>query len=243
MAKIPVCVVSFHPLVFPTVRTALAAPDFEVVEERVSPEGRARERGVPPPSASVYVVEGHLRATLTEAEISRVKSVSASSRVLVIGESFEDANAFSFLRMGAKGLLTFNQVTDQLPRAIRAVVDGGFWVPRLLLARFVEAAATASARNRAEPGDFASLTPRERQVLDGILDNLSSKEIATRLRISERGVKFHISNLLAKNRVRRRSDLVLLFLNSSKSSEEDSGAAGEESPAPDTTGPSAPRSE
>jgi DNA-binding CsgD family transcriptional regulator len=46
-------------------------------------------------------------------------------------------------------------------------------------------------------------------VLEALLENLSNKEIADRLHISERTAKFHVSNLLAKFRLRRRQDLIL----------------------------------
>ena len=49
-----------------------------------------------------------------------------------------------------------------------------------------------------------------RLVLNGLLENLANKEVADRLHISERTVKFHVSNLLAKFGVRRRADLILL---------------------------------
>lgn len=39
---------------------------------------------------------------------------------------------------------------------------------------------------------------REQEVLDGILQHLANKEIAARLNVSERTVKFHVSSLLAK---------------------------------------------
>ena len=56
----------------------------------------------------------------------------------------------------------------------------------------------------------ANLTQREREVLDALLENLANKEIADRLHISERTVKFHVSSLLEKFSVRRRTDLILL---------------------------------
>src|SRR5205814_9232961 len=43
-----------------------------------------------------------------------------------------------------------------------------------------------------------------------LLENLSNKEIASKLNIAERTVKFHVSNLLSKFGVRRRADLILL---------------------------------
>jgi DNA-binding CsgD family transcriptional regulator len=47
-------------------------------------------------------------------------------------------------------------------------------------------------------GSGVKISRRERQVLDGILRSLSNKEIAAKLNVSERTVKFHVSSLLAK---------------------------------------------
>lgn len=53
----------------------------------------------------------------------------------------------------------------------------------------------------------ASLSPRQREILDGIMNKLANKEIASELNISERTVKFHVSSLLTKFRVSTRSEL------------------------------------
>ena len=52
------------------------------------------------------------------------------------------------------------------------------------------------------------LTRREEEVLAGVSDSLSNKEIASNLNLSERTVKFHVSSLLAKFQVRGRMELV-----------------------------------
>jgi DNA-binding CsgD family transcriptional regulator len=52
------------------------------------------------------------------------------------------------------------------------------------------------------------LTRREEEVLDGILRSLANKEIASELNLSERTVKFHVSSLLAKFKVRGRMELM-----------------------------------
>lgn len=52
------------------------------------------------------------------------------------------------------------------------------------------------------------LTRREEEVLDGIQRSLANKEIANELNLSERTVKFHVSSLLAKFKVRGRMELV-----------------------------------
>lgn len=52
------------------------------------------------------------------------------------------------------------------------------------------------------------LTRREEEVLSGLMKSLANKEIAANLNLSERTVKFHVSSLLAKFRVRGRMELV-----------------------------------
>ncbi len=52
------------------------------------------------------------------------------------------------------------------------------------------------------------LTRREEEVLDGVLKSLANKEIASLLNLSERTVKFHVSSLLAKFKVRSRMELL-----------------------------------
>jgi DNA-binding CsgD family transcriptional regulator len=52
------------------------------------------------------------------------------------------------------------------------------------------------------------LTRREDEVLSGVVRSLSNKEIGATLNLSERTVKFHVSSLLAKFRVRGRMELV-----------------------------------
>jgi DNA-binding NarL/FixJ family response regulator len=53
---------------------------------------------------------------------------------------------------------------------------------------------------------------REREVLDLLLDNLSNKEIAGKLFVCERTVKFQVSNLLSKFKVQRRADLIVIWI-------------------------------
>lgn len=56
------------------------------------------------------------------------------------------------------------------------------------------------------------LTPRQMQVLRGVQEMLSNKEISWKLQISERTVKFHVSALLMKLGVRGRGELAMATL-------------------------------
>jgi len=52
------------------------------------------------------------------------------------------------------------------------------------------------------------LTRREEEVLGGVLRSLANKEIACELNVSERTIKFHVSSLLSKFKVRSRLELM-----------------------------------
>ena len=58
-------------------------------------------------------------------------------------------------------------------------------------------------------GNSVKLTRRQEEVLSGVMCRLANKEIASSLNLSERTVKFHLSKLLAKFRVRGRIELAL----------------------------------
>ncbi|MGA8182109.1 MAG: response regulator transcription factor [Terriglobia bacterium] len=131
------------------------------------------------------------------------------SKVIAISEKFDESNAFPLLRLGTKGLLTYAEVSSELVPALEGLVEGSYWVPRVMLSRFVESI-LPSSRNRTLISGSVGLSRREREVLQAVLDNLSNKEIAGQLNISERTAKFHVSNLLAKFGVQRRADLIVM---------------------------------
>jgi DNA-binding CsgD family transcriptional regulator len=60
---------------------------------------------------------------------------------------------------------------------------------------------------RKAAGSNVNLSIRQREVLDHILQNLSNKEIGARLNVTERTVKFHVSQLLSKFKAKDRNGL------------------------------------
>ena len=161
------------------------------------------------PRASVYVVDFDGNLTTTQALVAKVIQQFPDARLLLVGHKFREEIAFPLLGLGVKGLLEHSQLTDQLPRALQSVAGGAYWVPRALLSRFVDSV-LAKAPHGATMSSGARLSRREKEVIQGLLDNLSNKEIGNQLNISERTVKFHVSNILQKFGVRRRADLIVM---------------------------------
>jgi len=205
-----VCILSPHPLVLAEFSRSLAPPHFQTITRHLDSMLGPELRKLAVPRAPVYVVDAHASSSATAALMANLLERSPSARILIVAEKFTGNDSHDLLRLGAKGLLTYGEAREQLPRALPLVATGGFWVPRSLLSEFVDAIISSSRGRRLKVESAAELSRREQEVLDSLLENLANKEIASKLNISERTVKFHVSNLLSKFGVRRRADLILL---------------------------------
>ena len=104
----------------------------------------------------------------------------------------------------AAGLLAMHcLVRGQAPSDYIIMVEAG---PGLL-GGITEKAEKLLQAGRSVPAPV-ELSRREEEVMSGIMRSMANKEIAAALHISERTVKFHVSSLLAKFRVRGRMELV-----------------------------------
>jgi DNA-binding NarL/FixJ family response regulator len=204
-----VCVLSAHSIVLQEIQRILNAVPFEVEPAKITPG--APEKSASIPSAVIYVIDS---ASSPEGVMELIKKIigqAPDARLVVLGERFVEESAFPLLKMGVKGLVAHDLIAEQLPRALEAVCAGGFWVPRTLLANFVDSVISTTRQSDAARPVGVAVSRREKEIVDGLLLNLSNKEIAGRLNISERTVKFHVSNLLSKFKVQRRADLILLW--------------------------------
>jgi DNA-binding NarL/FixJ family response regulator len=118
---------------------------------------------------------------------------AAGLRVLVLTSATEPSTAAAAVRAGAAGVVYKDIDPAALVRAIRSVHDGN-----VLLAP--EAVGSLVRGSRAD-----TLTAREREVLAGIADGKSNREIARLLQVSEKTVKAHVSAVLAKLGVQDRT--------------------------------------
>jgi DNA-binding NarL/FixJ family response regulator len=205
-----VCLLSPHPLVLGEFERILSKTNFKVMVRQLEQPLTTDLSKVDLPRADVFLVDAHAVRPTTNSLIAGILDRFPGTKLIVVCEKFTDATSHALLRMGAKGLLTYTEALEQLPRALPLVSAGGFWVPRSVLSTFVDSILTDHSRRRMKVESQAQLSRREREVLDSLLENVSNKEIANKLNISERTVKFHVSKLLSKFGVRRRADLILL---------------------------------
>ena len=126
-----------------------------------------------------------------------------NARTLVIGDVTSPLYLRHLFLAGIHGFIDYADLKSQFRPALAVIQDGRLWMP------VQTAEGLYPWQDKARMG-FASpgvLTPQEVTILSLLSGNLSDKEIGHRLRISERTVKFHLTNMFDKLGVRSRHAL------------------------------------
>lgn len=115
--------------------------------------------------------------------------------LLVSGNQEETLDVVSAIP--SDGFLIQEQLTaDTLDGTFSRISNGEIPMPMVLANRLLARAREGALQSRSRSS--TNLTPRERQVLELLVEGLSNKQIARKLRISQHGVKRLVSNVLAK---------------------------------------------
>jgi DNA-binding NarL/FixJ family response regulator len=171
--------------------TFLSAEGFDVATEELpsAPEpefvllGLGDEPGAPGPR-----IEG-------------LRTRYPAAKVVAFVREVKARTTFPCLMAGVKGLLPHTAGADELRHAIRCIREGSLWTPRAVLSEWVERVA------RLGIGAPNAFTRSEQRVLEAVREELSNKEIARRLGVTEATVKFHVGKLLKKTGAADRREL------------------------------------
>lgn len=114
------------------------------------------------------------------------------------------------LKNGARGYIVKESAGDQLLAGLDAIAQGNYYIDSSLSNCIVELLLSSPARRGEELHDaeYDALTSREQEVLRGLAEGLSSKEIAERLFISAKTVENHRSNIMHKLQVHSSVELI-----------------------------------
>lgn len=138
----------------------------------------------------------------------RILASDAEARVLVLTSFGSDNRLFPALHAGALGFLLKDATGEELVGAIRRVARGQSSLSPEIARRLVrEVTQEPTGEDPKEP-----LTPRETDVLRSLAQGRSNDEIADHLRISPATVRTHVSNILGKLGLSRRTQAVLYAL-------------------------------
>jgi NarL family two-component system response regulator LiaR len=191
---ITVVVVDDHPMVRQGIAGFLAAqPDIEVVAEATS----ASEALAPVAEHVPDVILADLVMPGTDGvtHIRDLVSVSPRSAVVVLTSYGDDDHLVPALAAGARSYLLKDVGPEDLAAAIRRAASGEANLSPAVAARVI---AELHGSRAGKPDPRASLSAREVEVLRLVADGHPNAEISRRLFISEKTVKSHVSNVLAK---------------------------------------------
>ena len=167
-----------------------------------------------PQRADVVLLDVKLLTRVSPQDLSRwLSSLSPPPRILVFGGNSEASGisgAVLAALFGCSGLgFLFNHGSiDRLIEAIRLVAAGTFLCEcDVGLAREFWGRLQAQARESSRPAEEL-LSVRELEVLMLVAEGLSNKQIAGHLFLSEGTVKVHVSRVIAKLGLQRRTELV-----------------------------------
>ncbi|CRK58368.1 regulatory protein, LuxR:Response regulator receiver [Alloactinosynnema sp. L-07] len=204
-ARPRVLVVDDHPLFRFGLCTVLAAePSVDLVGEAATgAEAIAAARELAP---DVVVMDVHL-PDMTGIDAARaIVGERLGTGVLVLTMFNDSESVFAAMRAGARGYLLKGSGQDEIVRAVHAVGRGeaifGPDIATRVLGFF-------NAGPEVPGPVFPELTVREREVLALIADGVSNSGIATRLSLSPKTVRNHVSSIFTKLHVADRAQAIV----------------------------------
>lgn len=124
-------------------------------------------------------------------------------KIIMLTISDDDRDLFQAIKNGAEGYLLKNLEPQQLAEILEGVRRGDAAISGAMAARILR----EFREPRPEPPEDQvreSLTPREIEVLEQVVEGDTNKEIAATLHITENTVKIHLRNILEKLHLQNR---------------------------------------
>lgn len=130
----------------------------------------------------------------------RIIEASPRSRVIILTSFGEEDKVLPAIRAGAQGYLLKDIPPTELVQAVREAYQGKVQLHPEVAKKLMAVAAAKEAPTATRPAASSDdgLTEREQEVLHLIADGRNNREISEKLVISEKTVKTHVSNILAK---------------------------------------------
>jgi DNA-binding NarL/FixJ family response regulator len=206
MERIRVLIADDHPLFRDGVRTLLqSVPETEVVGEASTGEEAMTQAATLQPD--VILMDLHMPGQNGIEATRAILRVSPHIGILVLTMFEEDDSVFAAMRAGARGYLLKGADQAEILRAIHAVSHGEAIFSPAIAERLRQYFAALGQAPHSQ--SFPDLTDREREVLGLIAQGHSNGEIASRLVLSQKTVRNHVSNIFSKLQVADRAQAII----------------------------------
>jgi DNA-binding NarL/FixJ family response regulator len=140
--------------------------------------------------------------------VRHLKPLMRDTQVVMLTVFEDTEKIFSALAAGASGYLLKRMPPEKLLEAIREVHEGGSPMSAPIARKVVQ----SLQGQRPGMDETAELSPREREVLDGLAEGQAYKQIAAQLNVSIHTVRNYIRRIYEKLHVRSSAEAVAKYL-------------------------------
>jgi len=197
-----------HPIVREGLRTVLETQaDFEVVAEAANGEEAVQLVARQQPDILLLDLEMPLMDGVEA--IRRLHTMFTTEtlpRIIVFTAFDNDERIIHAIQAGADGYLLKGEPRDVIFNAMRVTLEGGSLLQPIVASKLLHHVGQQAPQ--VIPGE--TLTERELEVLHLLAQGMPNKEIASKLVISERTAKFHVSSIMSKLGATNRTEAVSL---------------------------------
>ena len=169
-----------------------AEPDIRVVAE--ADNGTQALKMFREHKPDVVIMDGRLPGISGVETLIALRREFPNARVLMLSVDEGEEDVYRAMQAGAAGYLPKSSQLQELLRAIRAIHGGQNYLPPALATRLKER------------GSGATLTEREREVLELVSKGLSNREVGKTIGCSETTAKWHLKNIMQKLEVTDRTE-------------------------------------
>jgi len=188
----------------PTTRAGLRAilsetPDIRIIGE--AQDGLEAEKMVDQLRPQILLLDLRMPGP-RPAEIEKsVRTHCPETMTLILTAHDRDAYLAEMMEAGVSGYLTKDEPSQRLIDAIRRAAQGNKLFTEEQYARVLRWREKVGSKRE-------SLTEREREIINFLVNGLDNAEIAQKLGVTSKTIAFHVSNILEKLEVRSRQEAV-----------------------------------
>ena len=185
------------------------APDTAVVEAGTFPEAQAAVRAHP--DVGLAILDLYMPGMNGLEGLAALRAEFPALPIVILSGSTKPEDALQAIEHGACGFVPKTMRGETILGVLRLVLSGEKYIPPFLFDYRDSPAQTASTAPA--PGSpLAQLTPRERDILEMIVDGAPNKVIARELNLQEVTVKAHLRNMFRKLDVANRTEAARVAL-------------------------------
>ena len=205
--SIKVILADDHPVVRDGIKSVInrKGSDIEVIGE--ASNGNEVLEMVKEDPADVYIIDISMPLLNGIETTERLIKMEPQSKVIIL--SIHDSRIFveKALKSGAKGYILKESATEEVIHAIRDVYRGRFFLSPGV-SKYIVHGFLGKLHGYKKYKELVTLTRREREILQLIAEGYTSKEIASKLKLSVNTVRVHRKNIMKKLDIHKQADLI-----------------------------------